>query len=190
MPEEIVTKGIPHKKLAPILERVRKDVIASDTFKEMAEKYDLYEEEYDLIPLAFAELPVSARTDHGCIYVNIELLENFLKDGKIDEDELKEIAHYVAHEKTHFGQQTTGNKPTPGSTDENYLDNPVEQEGFKNQTQYIAETQDEEAAEEYIEKVLDHHDEYHEDDKERESRKKKLIDLASEVRLQVFLKGF
>lgn len=173
MSDEIITKGIPHKKLAPIIEKIREKVFNHDVVKDIFDKYDIDPEEKNLIPICFAKLPVSARTDHGVIYLNIDLLKdkNFSKDD-----------HYLAHEVTHFAQQTTGNKPTPGSDKNDYLDNPIEQEGFRNQTKYISDTQGEDEAEEYIEMVLDHNSNDANDDK-REDRKDKLLAIARQMNL-------
>lgn len=168
--DEIDTKGIPHKKLAPVLQKLKERVFSNPIVKEdIFDKYGIGEEELYLMPMCFAKIPVSARTDHGIIYINIDLI----KDGDIIEDD-----HYIVHEMTHYGQQTTGDKPTPGSSDANYLDNPVEQEGFRNQTKYISDTKGEEAAEDYIEQLLDHHMEPDEDDsKKRKDRKDRLLCL-------------
>jgi hypothetical protein len=171
MPSEIVTRGIPHKQLAPLLEKLKKRIFSSDVVKDMLEEYGIDKDELDLIPICFAELPVSARTDHGVIYLNIDLFSN-------GQEDLKENDHYLPHEMTHYMQQTTGNKATPGSTDENYLDNPTEQEGFQNQTKYISDTKGDEEAEEYADQVLDYHTKDDADDKKREKRREKLLALA------------
>lgn len=104
-----------------------------------------------------------------------------MKNNKLYDD----ISHYVVHEVTHWFQQTTGNKPTPGSTSDSYLDNPVEQEGFRNQTKYIADTKGEEEAEKYIEKVLDHHSNDAKDKDKREDRKDKLLAIAREFGIDI-----
>lgn len=169
MPDEIVTQGLPHKKLAPKLDKLKKKVFKHKVIKDMLKKYDIDEAELDLIPMCFAKLPVSARTDHGVIYINIDLAD----DGNLAEDD-----HYIAHEMTHYCQQTTGDRPTPGSTPDNYLDNPVEQEGFRNQTKYISDTKSEEEAVDYIEQVLDHHQNDIGDAMKREDRRDKLLAIA------------
>lgn len=171
MPDDIVTQGIPHKELAPLLEKLKKRIFNHPVVKDIIKKYDIDKDELQYVPMAFAKLPVSARTDHGVIYFNVDLA----KDGTIDDEE-----HYGVHEFTHYGQQTTGDKPTPGSDEDNYLDNPVEQEGFRNQTKYIADTQGEEEAEKYIDQVIDHHSDNEADDKKREKRKDKLLAIARE----------
>jgi hypothetical protein len=177
MPDEIVTKGLPHKKLAPILEALKKRVFDSDVVKDMLKEYDIDRAEIDLWPICAAKIPVSARTDHGVIYINVDLLLD--ENGNVREDVVKSD-HYLPHEMTHACQQTTGNKATPGSTEDTYLDNPIEQEGFQNQTKYISDTQGKGAAEEYIEQVLDHHTKNNVDDKKRESRKDKLLEFANQ----------
>ena len=172
MPEEITTRQLPHKKLAPLLEKLKKRVFDSDVVKDMLEEYDIDRAELDLWPICVAKIPVSARTDHGVIYLNVDLFID--EDGNIRED-VVDNDHYLAHEATHGCQQTTGSKATPGSTDDNYLDNPTEQEGFQNQTKYISETQGDDEAEEYVEQVLDHHTHDNADEKKKEKRRKKLL---------------
>ena len=115
--------GINQAKLRPIIDQLRHKVKNHPVVKRMFEKYDLSPDEIDLIPMAFAKLDVSARTDHGIVYLNIALLN----DGISDDD------HYLVHEITHAIQQTTGTKPTQSADDGNYLDNKDEIEGFQNQ---------------------------------------------------------
>lgn len=177
MPEEIVTKGILHEKLAPKLEKIKQRVFKHSVIKDMLKKYKIDESELDLIPMCFAKIPVSARTDHGVIYINVELA---------NDDSLKEDDHYIAHEMTHYCQQTTGDKPTPATDSDDYLDSPIEQEGFQNQTKYIADTKGEEEAEEYIDKVLDYHEQSDtNDDKTREDRRDKLLAIAREFGVDI-----
>ena len=173
MPNEIITKGIPHKKLMPILDKIKNRVFNSEVIKDICKKYKIDKYELKLVPICFAKIPVSARTDHGIIYLNIELFID--EDGHFNDIDSND--HYLVHEFTHFGQQTTGSKPTPGSTEDNYLDNPIEQEGFQNQTKYIADTQGEDEAEEYVEQVLDHHTKDEDDEKKRDKREEKLLCL-------------
>lgn len=175
MPEEIVTRGLPHKQLAPLLDKLKKRVFDSDVVKDMLEEYDIDRSELDLWPICIAKIPVSARTDHGVIYLNIELFTN----GDDIEENLDANDHYLPHELTHVCQQTTGNKATPGSTDDNYLDNPIEQEGFRNQSKYISDTKSDDEAEAYIEDVLDYHTDSKADEKKRDERREKLLEFAS-----------
>ncbi|MFA5758928.1 MAG: hypothetical protein WC942_06195 [Clostridia bacterium] len=173
MHDEIITKGLPHKELAPILEKLKRKVFSHSVTKKIFEEYDISSEEQENIVICFAQMPVSARTDHGVIYINVDLI----KDGDIEEDD-----HYLPHELTHYCQQTNGNKPTPGSGDDDYLDNPAEQEGFQNQTKYISKTQGKDEAKEYIDQLLDYHDVKN---GEREDREDQLLELASSLQLSL-----
>lgn len=163
------TTGIDHKKLRPIIEKVREKIKNHPVIKKMFNDYDVDLEELDLVPMCFANLNVSARTDHCTIYFNIKLLD----DGFEEDD------HYMVHELQHFLQQSTGKSPTKGSDSGDYLDNKEEIEGFQRQVEYLSETRDEDKAEEYVDQVLDHHKVY--DDDEREERKNKLLELAKGV---------
>lgn len=146
-----------------LINEAKQRVKSSDTIKDVFDKYEISLDEIDLVPVCFAELDVSARTDHGVIYLGNHLLED-----------PESIDHYLAHELTHYAQQTTGDGPTKGSNDENYLSNPYEVEGFQNQTEYLSETRDDETAEDYIEMVMDHHGEK---GKERKNKRKQLLRL-------------
>lgn len=152
-----------------LIDIVKQRVKKSDAVKKVFEKYKLDIDEIDLAPVCFADLDVSARTDHAIIYLNWQLL-----DG-----DPNNIDHYLAHEFTHFCQQTTGNNPTKGSTDDTYLDNPAEQEGFSAQTEYLSETRDPETAEEYIDQVLLHHNTSKKDIKKRKKQLLRLNTLQS-----------
>lgn len=159
-------QNIDHAKLRPLIEKARQKIKSHDVVKDILDKYDVDESEIDLIPICFAHMDTSARTDHCVIYININLLKD---PGDID--------HYLVHEITHYFQQSCGDGPTQGADDGVYLDNDFEIEGFQNQSEYLSDTRDDEEAEKYIEKVLDHHDVNSE--KERERRKKELLQLAS-----------
>lgn len=161
-----------HSELLPLLQELKDTLKKTKTIQDMCSEYGVDVDFIDLVPMAFADLDVSARTDKGCIYFNYDLLENGF-DHFIEEN-----SHYGAHELMHMFQQCFSDGPTQGSDDESYLDNEYEQEGFQAQTEYLSETRDDEEAEEYIEKVLDHHDVK---GKEREERKKDLLNLASKL---------
>lgn len=112
--------------------------------QKLFDHYDADIDDIDNIPVAFADLDVSARTDHGIILLNSKLIKS------------PDIAHYLVHEITHYCQQCYRTKPT--NNDEDYLDNKFEQESFKNQTTYIEDTEGEDEADEYLDKVLDKHE--------------------------------
>jgi hypothetical protein len=156
-----------HKQLLPLLQRVKDKIKKSDTVKDMCKEYGQDVDIVDLVPMAFADLDVSARTDKGVIYFNYSLL-----------DTPEEIDSYASHELTHFFQQAFGDGPTSGSTDsEDYLDNEFEQDGFQAQTKYLSETRDDQTAIDYVEKVLDHHDVA---PKDRKKRKDELLSIANQ----------
>jgi hypothetical protein len=140
-----------------------------EVLHEMYETYNLDPSEFDLVPIAFADLDVSARTDHGIIYLSYGVLENDT-EPKIDND------HYLIHELSHVLQQTTGDKPTKGSNDGNYLENEYEQEAFQNQTAYIANEYSPDKAEQYVKRVLDKHKVK---GKEREEKAEVLLNIAN-----------
>lgn len=143
-----------------IKERLKEDPVVKKSF----DKHGVSVDEIDYIPVTFADLEVSARTDHGIVYLNRDLLET-----------PERIDHYLVHEFTHYAQQTTGDGPTKGSTDDTYLDNAAEKEGFQTQTEYISETRGDDAAKQYVDKVLEHHEV---PDKERKERREELLQLA------------
>ncbi len=142
-------KKLPYATLMRMINKAReflkKDGIMQEAFKE----YDVDIEELDYVPIYFKDLDVSAKTDHGIIYLNYSLLT----DGDFFED-----YSYLIHETTHWLQQTASKKPTQSSEDGEYLDNKFEQESFKNQVQYIAEQFSQTKAENYVDDLLEFHD--------------------------------
>jgi hypothetical protein len=144
--EEI--KNIPKKLQLKIINILKKKIKNHEVIQRLFDDYDADVQDIDLIPMAFADLDVSARTDHGVILLNYATLQ----DGKFLNDD-----HYLVHEITHFCQQCYGEKPTHGGK-EDYLENKYEKESFQNQTEYIADTRGDEAAEDYIEGVVDKHE--------------------------------
>ena len=155
-----------HKELLPLIEKIKTEAKKSDTIKDMCKEYGVDISIIDVVPVAFDYLlDVSARTNKGCIYFNGALIDDFLDNH----------LHYFSHELTHVLQQWLGDSPTEGSTKDNYLDNEYEQEGFQTQTEYISETDGDEAAEKYIDKVLDHHDV---PEKEKDEKREDLLSFA------------
>ena len=145
--EEI--KSIAPKTLLKMIDLLKKTIKKDPVIIKLFKDYEIDLNELDLVPMAFADIPVSARTAHGCIYFSYKLLE----DGDFSKD-----YSYATHELTHWAQQTALSKPTQGADDGDYLSNPYEQEGFQNQVEYIANHNGEQKAEKYVDKVLDHHD--------------------------------
>lgn len=151
-----------------ILNQVKDKIKNSQTYLDLCKEHDVDPGFLDLFPMRFGPLEVSARTDHGQIIFNESL-----------RDKLEELPHYMIHEVTHVLQQCFGDGPTKGSTDDTYLSNAFEQDGFQEQTKYLSETEGDEAAEKYIDKVLHHHNV---PKKEREERREELLQLAREFR--------
>lgn len=154
-----------HKETLGLLNKIKQELKKSKTIKDICKEYGADIDYIDLIPMAFADLDVSARTDKGVIYFNYSLFDDFLENN----------LHYGAHELTHHFQQCWGDGPTQGAADGEYLENEFEQEGFQNQTKYLSETRNDEAAKDYVLKVLDHHNV---PPKERKEKLKDLLTLA------------
>lgn len=150
------------QQLLDEIEKVKNQIKDNPVFLELCQEYDFDPKDLELVPMCFDDLPVSARTQNGIIYFNYSLLNS-------------DWSHYLLHEFTHFLQQTSGTKPTEGANAEDYLDNKEEQEGFQNQTEYLAETKGEPVAVQYITQVLDHHKVPSE---ERTKRYNQLLDLG------------
>ena len=142
-------KKIPYSVLMGMIKKakvfLKKDKIMIRIFKEYGHDVDII----DYIPTYFSDLDVSAKTDHGVVYLNYKLL--------CDGDFFKDYS-YLIHEYTHWAQQCLGEKPTVSSNEGSYLHNPYEQEGFQNQIEYISDHFGDNEAEKYVEHLLDHHD--------------------------------
>ena len=160
------------KKLLDLIEKYKEEIVDSDTWREVCKTHKVDPNFIFLFPVTFAKLDVSARTENGVVYLNWRLLK--------DPDS---ICGYLTHEFSHILQQCFGDGPTTGSNEDSYLDNPFEQEGFQNQTSYIEETEGPEEADAYIEKVLDHHCV---PENEKEDRKKELLAIVKNIRLNKF----
>jgi hypothetical protein len=169
MPKSTEIIKLSPEELLQMIEKVRARVKKSTVLKDMFEEYNVDLEEFDYIPMAFADLDVSARTDHGCIYFSYKLLE----DGSFDSND-----HYILHETNHFLQQCAKSKPTEGSNDDDYLDDPDEKEAFKAQTEFLEDTRGEDVAENYVDQLLDHHDV---DGNERKERKDELLNRKAQL---------
>lgn len=159
------------KKLSPavrakLVTRLKNFLKQDATMVSVFKKYDTSINEIDLIPMCFADIDVSARTDHGIILLNYKLL--------CDGDFFKDFG-YGVHEITHYLQQTTGTKPTKSSDDGSYLDNPNEVEGFQHQIAWLADMFGEGEANEYAEQVTCHHD------MEGEEKEEKIDELKEKV---------
>ncbi len=153
------------KEQIKLLERIKSEIKTSQTVIDLFREKGVDLELIHLIPMCFADVPVSARTQHGIIYFNKDLL-----------DKIDQINHYMTHEITHVLQQCFGDKPTQGASVGEYLENPYEIEGFQKQVEFISEEKDINQAEKYVNKVLNHHKVPKD---EREEKKEELMAEAS-----------
>lgn len=160
-------KKIPHKLLLRLINKAKHYLKKDPTMQRICEENGVGVDFIDLIPTCFADLDVSARTDHGIVYLNYKLL--------CDGDFYKDLS-YLPHEYTHYFQQCFGDKPTQGSNDGDYLDNKFEQEAFQNQVEFTANEFGEGEAERYVEHLLKHHEVT--DKKERKKKKDELMALV------------
>jgi hypothetical protein len=152
MPAKISLKTL--KKVRPeillrLIENAKTRLKKDETMQRICKEYGQSIDIIDLIPTRFKELDVSAKTDHGIVYLNYALLE----DGDFSKD-----YSYLIHEYSHFFQQCFNAKPTRSANDGDYLENPYEQEGFQNQVEYIANHYGDDEAEGYVDDLLDHHE--------------------------------
>lgn len=167
MPQE--PSNISREQQLEYINTLKNQIKDHEVVQKMFKEYGLSLDEIDLIPMAFADLDVSARTDHGIIYLSYKLFEDH-PDPQIGDD------HYLVHELTHVLQQTTGDKPTKGSADGDYLENEFEIESFNNQTEYIADEYSPKDAKEYVARVLNKHKVS--DPKERKEKAETLLNIA------------
>lgn len=142
-------KKVPPHILMGLIDKAKEYLKNDEVMKKVCEEYGQPVEMIDYIPTFFKDLDVSAKTDHGIVYLNYKLLE--------DGDFFKDYS-YLVHEYSHFFQQCFRTKPTQSADVGSYLDNPFEQEGFKNQVEYIANEFGEDEAENYVDDLLDHHE--------------------------------
>lgn len=151
MPKHTIeqVKNFSPELKATLINRMRAYLKKDPTMNKVFDEYDVDISEIDLVPMAFKEIDTSATTDHGIIYFSYKLL--------CDGDFFKDFA-YGVHECTHWIQQCSGDKPTKGANDGEYLDNEYEIEGFQNQIEWLAETFGKEEAEKYTDQMLGHHE--------------------------------
>jgi len=141
-------KKLPNSFFKKIIKKAKIFLKKDKTMINIFKKYNFDVNIIDLIPTYFDDLDVSAKTDHGVVILNYKLLQ--------DGDFFKDYS-YLIHEYTHWAQQCLGNKPTQSANDGSYLHNKYEQEGFKNQVEYIANHFGDENAEKYVDNLLNYH---------------------------------
>jgi hypothetical protein len=156
-------KSLPPEFFLLVINRAKKYLKNNEVMQRICKEHKQSVEIIDLIPTMFADLDVSAKTDHGIVLLNYKLL----CDGDFFKDYM-----YLIHEYSHYFQQCWRDKPTYGS-EKNYLDNEFEQEGFQNQVEFMSSEFGEEQAEKYVDHLLKHH-EIH-DKREKKLKKDELM---------------
>ena len=143
-----------------LLDLIKELLKKSKVVKDMFDSFDVDLESIDDMPIEFADLPVSAKTKNGKVYLNKKLLDD---DGFADD------IHYIVHEANHWLQQGSGEIRHKHNEDEEYLDLPTEMEAFKNQLCYIRESKGNEEAKKYLDMLLEFHN-YSGEAKKRKER--------------------
>jgi hypothetical protein len=162
-----MSSKLTHKELLNYINDLKNKIKDHEVMENLLDEWGVDKNVIDLIPIAFKDLEVSGRTDHGIIYLNYDVLD---RDEDIDND------HYLVHEITHYFQQCYGDKAVKPAEKGKYLDDENEQESFQNQTEYIADEYGEDEARKYVEKVLDTHN--IDDQKERSEKTDLLLSIA------------
>jgi hypothetical protein len=147
---------VNHSLELQLINKIKKYLKTNKVIIDLFKEYDVDLDILDYIPIRFGKLDVTAKTNHGIITLNYKLLRN--------KDIIKDIS-YLVHEITHVLQQCFQDKPTNKVSDEDYLNDPNEQEGFQNQVKFLSDEQSPEDAEEYIDDLLEYHDPVNKDDK-------------------------
>jgi hypothetical protein len=169
MPNLEEIKKIPPKVLLKLIQRGKDYLKKNEVMQEICDKYSFDINDIDFIPVRFGDIDVSARTDKGIVTLNWKLLE--------DGDFFKDFA-YLVHEFGHYIQQS--NEPTQSADDGDYLMNESEQEAFQYQVKYIDEQFGKEEAADYVDQVLDHHNEEGSEREKKEDILMKLVDAFVE----------
>lgn len=163
-----IVKKMPYQSLNRMINKAKKYLKSNEIWQKLCREYNEDVDIIDYIPTMFGDLDVSAKTDHGIVILNYNLL--------CDGDFFKDFS-YLIHEYTHWFQQCYGDKATRSSDDGNYLDNPYEQEGFSNQVEYIADQFGKGEAKKYVDDLLEHHEV--EDKKEKDELEAIFLDKVA-----------
>lgn len=132
--------------LDKVIDLLKHSAVVSNMF----ERFDTPIKKIEDVPIQFADLDVSAKTKDKKIYLN-----NIL----IDDEDFTKHMHYVVHELCHFLQQLTKEVEKYQNLDDyDYLDQPTEIEAFSYQIKFIKEMGGQEAADKYLNDLLDFHD--------------------------------
>jgi hypothetical protein len=145
-------KKVPKKNLLRLIEIGKNHLKTSKVVQEMFNDYNVSLDYIDMIPCAFAELDVSAKTVKGVVYLSYKLVASGSFDAAIP---------YLVHEFDHVLKQISGEKATKNTDNmdgKNYLLSEEESEAFSRQIAYMRDEFGEVEADKYIEHLLDYHD--------------------------------
>jgi hypothetical protein len=147
-----------------LLSELRSTLINDKIAKEICKENNIDNTFLLGVPISFDELDVSAKTVDGSILLNQKLMEK----------EFDIVMRYVIHELVHAIQHADGKSRDKEDKAKDYLDKQTEVDAFIEQIKFDKENRGEEAAEEYVEELLDHHDLF---GKKRKEKKEELLDL-------------
>ena len=147
-----------------LLSEIRSTLINDKIAKEICKENKIDKDFLLGVPISFDELDVSAKTIDGSIILNKKLIEK----------EFDIVMRYVIHELVHAIQHADGKSKDNGDKERDYLDKETEVDAFVEQIKFDKENRGEEAAEEYVEELLDHHNLT---GKKREEKKEELLEL-------------
>ena len=131
-----------------VLEEIREIAKSDENIIAKFKEYGLPLSDIDKVDISFVELDTSARTKDRKIMLNELMLE---PGYGIDP------AEYLVHELVHYLQQSTGYDLASEANDD-YLDKESELEAFDVQIDYKRESEGDDAAEEYVEDLVEHHE--------------------------------
>lgn len=130
-----------------LLSEVRSTLINDKIAKDICKENKIEKDFLLGVPISFDELDVSAKTIDGCIFLNEKLMEK----------EFDILMRYVIHELVHAIQHSDKNAKNKEDDSKDYLDKQSEIDAFIEQVKFDKENRGEDAAEEYVEELLDHH---------------------------------
>ncbi len=158
------------KEMEKLIDVLKDEVQDDELFIEKSKEYGFKPTIINSINMSFDDnLDVSAKTVNGDIFLNGKLFD----DG--DEDVIK---RYIFHETCHFFQQRC-NCVNEKTKKEDYLDDPLEEEAFEIQIEFMEKTDSPKEVKEYVNHLLDHHH-----IKNRKERKEKMEKLLSKTDIE------
>lgn len=139
--------SLKHKTelLSKIRKLLKEDDICLQICSEFGHEIDIL----DGIPIQFdPDIDVSAKTINAKIYLS----ENLLSES------FKVIMRYVVHELVHAFQHMNKKDKEDKHEKKDYLDRPDEVEAFQAQIKYDAKNRGKDAAEDYVDELIEYHE--------------------------------